>query len=300
VDVPVPTTHPEDRGAVTVLVITGMSGAGRSTASDALEDLGWFVIDNLPPQLIVPVSELASAPGSSVQRLALVTDVRGREFFGDLEGSIAELRASGVDVRIVFLEADDEVLVRRFEETRRRHPADDGGGLLSGLANERRLLSDLREQADLIVDTSDSTVHDLRDQIIALLSGQVDTTLQVGIVSFGFKRGTPREADLLFDVRFLPNPHWVDALRPQTGRDPAVRDYVWAQPSTGPFLERLEGLLDVVIPGYIAERKRYLTIAIGCTGGKHRSVAIAEHVAHYLEGRAGLSVRVEHRDLGSE
>jgi UPF0042 nucleotide-binding protein len=292
----------EDAGtrAPMVLVITGMSGAGRSTASDTLEDLGWYVVDNLPPALIGPVAELASAPGSSVSRLCLVTDVRGREFFADLEGALADLRSAGSDVRIVFLEADDEVLVRRFEETRRRHPADDGGGLLAGIANERRLLAALREQADLIVDTSGDTVHDLRDQIIDLLSGPSETGLQVSVLSFGFKRGTPREADLLFDVRFLPNPHWVDELRPLDGRDEAVRDYVFAQPLAGPFLEQLRGLLDVALPGYVAERKRYLTIAIGCTGGKHRSVAIAEHLAAHLEGREGVSVRTVHRDLGAE
>lgn len=283
-----------------VLIITGMSGAGRSTASDTLEDLGWYVIDNLPPALIGPVADLAAAPGSSVTRLCLVTDVRGREFFADLEGAIADLRVSGADVRIVFLEADDEVLVRRFEETRRRHPADSGGGLLSGIAEERRLLADLREQADLIVDTSGDTVHELRDQIIELLSGPVADGLQVTVLSFGFKRGTPREADLLFDVRFLPNPHWIEELRPQDGRSADVRDYVLGQPMTGPFLERLEGLLDVTLPGYVAERKRYLTIAIGCTGGKHRSVAIAEHVAAHLRERTDVAVRVAHRDLGDE
>ena len=294
----VPTEQPSTRPMV--LIITGMSGAGRSTASDTLEDLGWYVIDNLPPALIAPVSELASAPGSSVTRLCLVTDVRGREFFADLEGAIRDLRGSGADVRIIFLEADDEVLVRRFEETRRRHPADTGGGLLSGIANERRLLSALREQADLIVDTSEDTVHELRDQIIELLSGPTDVDLQVTVLSFGFKRGTPREADLLFDVRFLPNPHWIDELRPLDGRDAPVRDYVFGQPMARPFLERLEDLLDVTLPGYVAERKRYLTIAIGCTGGKHRSVAIAEHVAAHLADRSDVAVRAVHRDLGEE
>jgi UPF0042 nucleotide-binding protein len=290
----------QDPSRPMVLIITGMSGAGRSTASDTLEDLGWYVIDNLPPALIGPVAELAAAPGSSVTRLCLVTDVRGREFFADLQGAIGELRSSGADVRIIFLEADDEVLVRRFEETRRRHPADTGGGLLSGIANERRLLADIREQADLIVDTSEDTVHELRDQIIELLSGSTSADLQVTVMSFGFKRGTPREADLLFDVRFLPNPHWIDELRPLNGRDDAVRDYVFAQPMAGPFLERLEALLDVTLPGYLAERKRYLTIAVGCTGGKHRSVAISEHVADHLADRSDISVRVVHRDLGAE
>jgi len=284
----------------TVLVITGLSGAGRSTASDALEDLGWFVIDNLPPALIRPVADLASAPGSSVTRLALVTDVRGREFFPALQGAIAELRAAGTDVRIVFLEADDDVLVRRFTETRRRHPAESGEGLLAGIAAERRLMADLREDADLVVDTSRTSVHDLRDRIVGLLSGGTSARLQVNVVSFGFKRGAPREADLVIDVRFLPNPHWVEALRPLTGLDAPVRDHLWAEPATAPFLERLEGLLDVVMPGYRAEGKHYLTVAIGCTGGKHRSVAIAEHVAAHLAEDPELAVRTVHRDLGAE
>ena len=297
----VPTGAPDSRPErPLVLVITGMSGAGRSTASDTLEDLGWYVIDNLPPALIGPVAELAAAPGSSVTRLCLVTDVRGREFFADLEGAIADLRAWGADVRIVFLEAEDDVLVRRFEETRRRHPADTGGGLLSGIAAERRQLADLREQADLIVDTSDDTVHDLRDQIIDLLSGPTRAGLQVNVVSFGFKRGTPREADLMFDVRFLPNPHWVEELRPLDGRDAPVRDHVLGDPMARAFLDRLEELLDVTLPGYLSERKRYLTLAVGCTGGKHRSVAIAEHVAAHLRDRDDISVRVVHRDLGAE
>lgn len=297
----VPTGAPDPRPErPLVLVITGMSGAGRSTASDTLEDLGWYVIDNLPPALIGPVAELAAAPGSSVTRLCLVTDVRGREFFADLEGAIADLRAWGADVRIVFLEAEDDVLVRRFEETRRRHPADTGGGLLSGIAAERRQLADLREQADLIVDTSDDTVHDLRDQIIDLLSGPTRAGLQVNVVSFGFKRGTPREADLMFDVRFLPNPHWVEELRPLDGRDAPVRDHVLGDPMARAFLDRLEELLDVTLPGYLSERKRYLTLAVGCTGGKHRSVAIAEHVAAHLRDRDDISVRVVHRDLGAE
>lgn len=284
----------------TVLVITGLSGAGRSTASDALEDLGWFVIDNLPPALIRPVADLASAPGSSVARLALVTDVRGREFFPALQGAIAELRAAGTDVRIVFLEADDDVLVRRFTETRRRHPAESGEGLLAGIAAERRLMADLREDADLVVDTSRTSVHDLRDRIVGLLSGGTSARLQVNVVSFGFKRGAPREADLVIDVRFLPNPHWVEALRPLTGLDAPVRDHLWAEPATAPFLDRLEGLLDVVMPGYRAEGKHYLTLAIGCTGGKHRSVAIAEHVAAHLAADPELAVRTVHRDLGAE
>lgn len=288
------------RSDAQVLVITGLSGAGRSTASNTLEDLGWFVIDNLPPALIGPVFELASAPGSSVSRLGLVIDVRGREFFGALEGAIADLRTAGVDVRIVFLEADDDVLVTRFEETRRRHPADPGGGLLAGIAAERALLAGLREQADLIVDTSRVNVHGLRDRIIGLIAGTGDAPLQVNVVSFGFKRGTPREADLLLDVRFLPNPHWDPDLRPLDGRDEPVREFVLEQAATAPFLDSVERMLDVAVPGYVAEGKRYLTIAIGCTGGKHRSVAVAEHLARHLETNAEITVQLVHRDLGAE
>jgi UPF0042 nucleotide-binding protein len=283
-----------------VLVITGLSGAGRSTASNALEDLGWFVIDNLPPALIKPVFELASAPGSSVSRLGLVIDVRGREFFGALEGAIAELRTAGVDVRVVFLEADDDVLVTRFEETRRRHPADPGGGLLAGIAAERAVLATLREQADLIVDTSRTNVHGLREGIIGLIAGSDGAPLQVNVVSFGFKRGTPREADLLLDVRFLPNPHWDAQLRPLDGRDEPVRTYVLDQAATAPFLDSVERMLDVAVPGYIKEGKRYLTIAVGCTGGKHRSVVVAEHLAQHLDASDGITVRLVHRDLGAE
>ncbi|WP_130651301.1 RNase adapter RapZ [Egicoccus halophilus] len=283
-----------------IMIITGLSGAGRSTASNVVEDLGWFVIDNLPPTLISRVTELAFVPGSSVGRLALVVDVRGREFFSALLDTIHELRASEADLRVLFLDADDDVLVRRFEETRRRHPAADDAGVLAGIRNERDQLSELRGMADLIIDTSDLNVHELRERLVAVLQGDEGAQLRVEVVSFGFKRGTPRDADLLFDVRFLPNPHWVEELRPFTGRDAPVRDYVFGQPESGPFLEALKRLLDVVVPGYVQEGKRYLTIAIGCTGGKHRSVAISEEVAQHLQATTELSINVQHRDLGEE
>ena len=283
-----------------IFIITGLSGAGRSTASNVIEDLGWFVIDNLPPTLISRVTELAFAPGSSVGRLALVVDIRGREFFSALMDTIRELRASEADVRVLFLDAQDDVLVRRFEETRRRHPAANGEGVLAGIRNERALLSDLRGMADLIIDTSDLNVHELRDRLVELLQGHDAAKLRVDVVSFGFKRGTPRDADLLFDVRFLPNPHWVEELRPYTGRDEPVRDYVFGQPQSGPFMAAMKQLLDVVVPGYVQEGKRYLTIAIGCTGGKHRSVAISESIGEYLQETTDLSVNVQHRDLGEE
>ncbi|MEX2503449.1 MAG: RNase adapter RapZ [Egicoccus sp.] len=283
-----------------IMIITGLSGAGRSTVSNVVEDLGWFVIDNLPPTLISRVTELAFAPGSSVGRLALVVDVRGREFFAALMDTIRDLRSSEADVRVLFLDAEDDVLVRRFEETRRRHPAANEEGVLAGIRNERALLSDLRGMADLIIDTSDLNVHELRDRLVGLLQGHEAAKLRVEVVSFGFKRGTPRDADLLFDVRFLPNPHWVEELRPYTGRDQPVRDYVFGQPESGPFMAAMHQLLDVVVPGYVQEGKRYLTIAIGCTGGKHRSVAISESIGDYLQQTTDLSVNVQHRDLGAE
>lgn len=283
-----------------ILIVSGLSGAGRSTASNAVEDLGWFVIDNLPPTLISRVTELAFAPGSTVNKLAVVADVRGREFFSALVDTIRELRAGDADVRVLFLEADDEVLVRRYKESRRRHPATDEGGVLAGIARERELLADLRGMADLIVDTSELNVHELRDRVQGSVEDSTAAPLRIDVVSFGFKRGTPLEADLLFDVRFLPNPHWIDELRPYTGLDGPVRDYVFGQSATGPFVEALEGLLDAAVPGYVSEGKRYLTIAIGCTGGKHRSVAISERIGGYLADRFDLPVRVSHRDLGEE
>ncbi len=283
-----------------ILIISGMSGAGRSTASNVVEDLGWFVIDNLPPMLIERVADLAFAPGSSVTKLALVADVRGREFFAALKDTIQSLQRSDLDVRFVFLEADDEALVRRFEETRRRHPAAEDGGVLEGIQRERELLRELRGMADLIIDTSQLNVHELRDRVLSVMDDAHAAALRIDVVSFGFKHGSPRDADLVFDVRFLPNPHWVEELRPYSGRDAPVREYVFEQPGAEPFMEALTTLLDVVVPGYVQEGKRYLTIAIGCTGGKHRSVAISDRIGTYLRATTGLPVTVQHRDLGSE
>jgi RNase adapter protein RapZ len=283
-----------------ILIVSGMSGAGRSTASNVLEDLGWFVIDNLPPTLIGRVVELAFTPGSSVGKLALVADVRGREFFATLVDTIHELQRGEADVRVLYLEADDEALVRRFEETRRRHPAAGDAGVLAGIHRERAMLTELRGMADLTVDTTDLNVHELRDRLVDLVADEAQAALRIEVVSFGFKRGTPRDVDLLFDVRFIPNPHWVEDLRPHTGRDPQVRDYVFGRPHTRPFMDALKQLLDVVVPGYVEEGKRYLTIGIGCTGGKHRSVAISDDIGAYLTETTGLPVSVEHRDLGHE
>jgi len=293
-------TTTEDPGARRILIITGMSGAGRSTVSNVVEDLGWFVIDNLPPSLIAPVTDLAFAQGSSVGRLALVADARGRQFFSALMDAISSLRVSEADVRVLFLEADDEALVRRFEETRRRHPAAGDAGVTAGIAKERELLRELRGSADLIIDTSETNVHQLRDRVIEALADERHDAMHVDVISFGFKRGTPRDVDLLFDVRFLPNPHWEPDLRELDGRDVAVREFVLSRPSTGPFIAALEDLLAVAIPGYVAEGKHYLTIAIGCTGGKHRSVALAEELGAHLRATTDLPIDVTHRDLGAE
>jgi UPF0042 nucleotide-binding protein len=276
-------------------IITGLSGAGRSEAAKALEDLGHFVIDNLPPALIGKMAELAQRPGSSVQHIALVVDVRGRQFFSELTEALKDLASSGVDYRILFLTADDDVLVRRFEATRRRHPLADR--VVDGIHQERSLLETMRAQADLVIDTSDLTVHELRDRIVGTFSRQPrETRLQATVESFGYKFGIPMDADLVLDVRFLPNPHWVEELRPLPGTDPRVREYVMTRQATRDFLDRFDEMLDVLIPGYLTEGKRYLTVAIGCTGGRHRSVVVGEEVAEMLR-RRGLPVTSEHRDI---
>jgi UPF0042 nucleotide-binding protein len=276
-------------------IITGLSGAGRSEAAKALEDLGYFVIDNLPPALIGKMAELAQRPGSSVQHIALVVDVRGRQFFSELTEALKELAQNGVDYRILFLTAGDDVLVRRFEATRRRHPLADR--VIDGIHRERALLESMRAQADLVIDTTDLTVHDLRDRIVGTFSRQPrETRLQATVESFGYKFGLPMDADLVLDVRFLPNPHWVEELRPLPGTDQRIREYVMTRQATRDFLERFDEMLEVLIPGYLTEGKRYLTVAIGCTGGRHRSVVVAEEVADMLR-RRGLPVAMEHRDI---
>lgn len=277
-----------------VVVITGMSGAGRSTASNALEDLGYFVIDNMPPELLERVMELVTAAGSAIERVALVVDVRGRPLWGDVQPHLRALRDRGVALRLLFLEADDETLVNRYEAARRRHPLAPAGRIIDGIRNERALLTDLRAEADLVVDTSGTNVHGLRARISDAFGGH-SRAMVVNVLSFGFKHGTPRDADLVLDVRFLPNPHWIDELRPLTGRDKRVADYVFEQPLTGEFLERLYALLDTMVPAFIDDGKRYLTIAIGCTGGRHRSVALSERIAEHLR-RYDVAVQVEHRD----
>lgn len=280
-----------------VVLLTGMSGAGRSTASRALEDEGWFVVDNLPPSLLLQTIQLLSA--ADVTRIAVVVDVRGGFFFNQLTQAMEEIRSAGIDLRILFLEASDDVLVRRFESNRRPHPLQGAGRLSDGLHAERRVLADLRGDADLVIDTSSLSVHDLRRKVDAAFEDQAGVKLRATVMSFGFKYGLPVDADMVADVRFLPNPHWIPELRPQTGLDAPVSDYVTDQPAARAFLERYAGLIDLAADGYIVEGKRYVTIAVGCTGGKHRSVAMAENLAARLV-KAGVETLVVHRDLGRE
>jgi UPF0042 nucleotide-binding protein len=282
-----------------VVVVTGLSGAGRSTAAKCLEDLGYYVVDNLPPSLIAAMVDLGSHTSGEVTRIAVVVDVRSRAFSADLRSVIGELDERGYRPRVLFLEASDEVLVRRFESVRRAHPLQGGGRLVDGIAAERELLHDLEAVADLVVDTSRQSVHDLRRQLEHEFSGVAPPALRATVLSFGFKYGLPMDADLVADVRFLPNPHWIPELRPHTGQDPDVRDYVLSQEGAGQFLDVYTELLRLVGAGYQREGKRYLTLAIGCTGGKHRSVAMAEEIAKRLVGD-GVQTTVAHRDLGRE
>lgn len=279
-------------------LVTGMSGAGRSTAARALEDLGWFVIDNLPPNLLRPAVELA-ASGSDISRMAVVVDVRGGTFFRTLRRALEELPQEGVHVRTLFLEASDEALVRRFESSRRPHPLQGGQRITDGLQAERALLGDLRANADVVIDTSTINVHDLRRKIEAAFCEPGDRALRATVTSFGFKYGLPVDADLVADVRFLPNPHWDPALRPMNGLDEPVSSYVLDQQAAQAFLDGYAELVDLMRPGYLDEGKRYLTVAVGCTGGKHRSVAMAEALAARLRA-AGMPTLVTHRDLGRE
>jgi UPF0042 nucleotide-binding protein len=281
---------------IDVTIITGMSGAGRSEAANVLEDLGYFVIDNLPPALISKVAELAKG-SERPKKYALVVDVRSGAFMEALESALSELRAMGAGTRTLFLDASSEVLVRRFEATRRRHPLAEGDRVVDGIRRERALLEELKEHADIVVDTSDFNVHQLRDRLRELFTDQPEEgLLQPNLVSFGYKHGLPLDVDLLFDCRFLPNPHWVEELRPLTGLDEPVRAYVLEQPGTEEFLDELGRLLDLLLPGFVREGKSYLTIGIGCTGGHHRSVVIAEELGKQLR-RHGYPVRVHHRDV---
>lgn len=277
-------------------IITGLSGAGRSEAARCLEDLGYFVVDNLPPALIGKMAELAAGPGGP-GRVAIVVDARGGVFFSELSRSLRDLKRREVPYRILFLEAADEDLVNRYEATRRRHPLAPAERVIEGIRRERQLMRALRGEADLIIDTSGLTPHELRDRVRdAFGEARPETALHVSVVSFGYKYGVPRDADLVLDVRFLPNPHWITKLRPLPGNDPRVRDYVKGQDAYTEFMRRLRDLLEFVLPGYVAEGKSYLTVAVGCTGGRHRSVVVADELGDLFKEQ-GLPVVVDHRDL---
>jgi UPF0042 nucleotide-binding protein len=285
-----------DRGvAPDIVIITGMSGAGRSTAARSLEDLGWYVVDNLPPALLPTMLDLADR--ASLTGIAAIVDVRSRAFSTDLKSAIASLAARGVSPQVVFLEASDDVLVRRFENVRRPHPMQGGGRVLAGIAAEREALREVRGDSDIVLDTSGLNVHELRARMHEYFGGGSVTGPRVHIVSFGYKYGLPVDADLVADCRFLPNPHWVPELRAMSGLDAPVRDYVLGQPPAAPFLDAYLKVLGVSLTGFEKEGKRFVTLAVGCTGGKHRSVAMAERIATLLSGR---DVTVTHRDLGRE
>ncbi len=277
------------------LIVAGLSGAGRSSAAATLEDLGWFVIDNLPAALITKVAELASRPGSERDRFCFVVGRGGAEAMAEVPPAIAALRSSGARVRVCFLDASDEVLVRRFEGTRRRHPLE-AEGVLEAIRRERALLAPLRDEAEVVIDTSDASVHDLRARLAELFANRDRTAMDTAVVSFGFKHGLPIDVDLVFDCRFLPNPHWVESLRPHTGLDPEVREFVLSSPEAKELLARLTDLIGFLLPAYVREGKSYLSIAIGCTGGRHRSVVIAEELAQAITA-LGYHPTVHHRDI---
>ena len=282
-----------------MLIVTGMSGAGRSTVGNALEDLGWYVVDNLPPQMLRPLVELAQHAGNALPRIAAVVDVRGGKLFSDVQEAIETLRNNTM-VRVLFLDATNDTLVRRFEQVRRPHPLQAGGTLLDGIVAERARMEEIRESSDIIIDTSELNIHQLATTIADKFAEVDSADLTVTVMSFGFKYGLPTDADLVADARFLPNPFWIPELKALTGQDTLVRDYVLGQPGASEFIENYAKALEPVFAGYKRENKRHATIAIGCTGGKHRSVAIAEELAKLVRATPDIAVSVKHRDLGRE
>ena len=283
---------------VQITIITGMSGAGKSQAMGAFEDAGWFCVDNLPPRLLPAFTDLLGLEGSKVERAAVVCDVRGGVWFRDLDAVLANAAAQGARPRVVFLEASDETLINRFRETRRPHPLSEGGTVLEGIARERESMADVRESADVVIDTTDLTIWDLRRAISEhVLSPADKPRMQVTFASFGYKHGAPRDADLLLDVRFLRNPHYVPELQPLTGLDAPVADYVAAAPGMDDFVPRLEAMLDFLLPAYAEEGKSNLVVAFGCTGGRHRSVVLAEMMAARYGDRPGMDVSTSHRHI---
>ncbi|MFT6973093.1 MAG: UPF0042 nucleotide-binding protein [Pontimonas sp.] len=282
-----------------VLLVTGMSGAGRSTAANALEDLGWYVVDNLPPQMLSPLVALAREPGSAMPLLAAVIDVRGGSLFTDASDVVLDLsRDDGIQV--LFLDSTEDILVRRFEQVRRPHPLQEQGTLLDGIARERVVMGAIRERSDLVIDTSEMNIHQLTTAVKTAYGEPGQATTRLTVMSFGFKYGVPTDVDMVADMRFLPNPYWEENLRGSSGKDGAVRSYVTTNPAAKRFLEHYEKALHIVLEGYVSENKTYATLAIGCTGGKHRSVAMAEEIVARLGSRQDIQVSVKHRDLGRE
>jgi UPF0042 nucleotide-binding protein len=283
-----------------LVILTGMSGAGRSTAAKVLEDIGWYVVDNLPPQLILPMATLAAqASDDGVTHVAAVIDVRSRTFFAAFRDALQSLRSMGWAPRLIFVDATDEALVRRFESVRRPHPLQGQGRMLDGIMQERELLGDLRSDSDVVIDTSGLNVHQLSGKISQIFAGSDGPRLRIAVMSFGFKYGIPLDADLVFDMRFLPNPFWIPELRPKNGTDPTVAAYVMNKKGAGEFVDRVIDLMQPMISGYQREGRRYVTLSVGCTGGKHRSVAVAEALAKRLNGEDVATILV-HRDLGRE
>lgn len=289
----------QSRNKQEVLIVTGMSGAGRSTVGNALEDLDWYVVDNLPPQMLRPLVELADKAGANLPKIAAVVDVRGRDFFENLQEIIQSMPTETV-VRVLFLDATDASLVRRFESVRRPHPLQGDGTILDGIIAERSRMTALRESSDIVVDTSDLNIHQLSTLITEQFAQEDNAGVRLNLMSFGFKYGTPTDVDLIADGRFLPNPFWIPELRGSTGMDKEVSDYVLGQPGAMEFVENYAKALEPVLAGYQRENKRHATIAIGCTGGKHRSVALTEELAKRLAELPGVVVRVKHRDFGRE
>jgi UPF0042 nucleotide-binding protein len=284
-----------------VLILTGMSGAGRSTVAHALEDLGWYVVDNLPPTLLSDL--IKQGVQSEINSLAVVVDVRGGKFFDELASSLSELKKSGANFRVAFLDASDQALVQRFESTRRPHPLQGKGRIVDGIAAEREKLQDLLAQSDVVIDTSNLNVHQLEKRTAEIFAQGLTQSVRVNVLSFGYKYGIPVDADLVLDCRFIPNPHWIPELRPLTGLDDKVKDNVLSNSGVSQFVQSYVSVINQMLPGYLREGKKYLTVAIGCTGGRHRSVSVAREIAAQLDGeRDGFSVsaHASHRDVGRE
>lgn len=286
--------------ATEIVILTGMSGAGRSTAANVLEDLGWYVVDNLPPQMMLPLARLSAEQADvGVRKLVAVVDVRSGTFFTAFRDALQSLREMGWAPRLIFVDANDEALVRRFESVRRPHPLQGQGRMLDGINHERELLADLRSEADVLIDTSGLNVHQLSAKVSQIFAGSGGPPLRLAVMSFGFKYGVPLDADLVFDMRFLPNPFWIPELRAKNGTDPEVSRYVLRSLGAAEFVERVVDLMAPVIAGYKREGRRYVTLAVGCTGGKHRSVAVAEALASRFNGE-DVATFLVHRDLGRE